>query len=85
MARGVGLDVSQQLLRHGLLVEIRAHQQARAGRRGERHGHRQLRVVAAAETRIGLRPGEVEYELAVGVALAKCRHRGGEPLCCPSA
>src|SRR5882724_3242708 len=80
VARGVGLDVSQQPARNELAVQIGTHQQPRAGCRGEGHCDRQFGVVAAAEARVGLRPGEVEYKLAVGVGFAECRYRGRKSL-----
>ena len=50
-------------------IRTRAQQKSRAGRRREGHGDRELRVVVAAGARVGLRPGEIEYEFAVGVHL----------------
>ncbi len=60
-------------------VEARPHQQARAGGRGEGHAHRQFRVVRTAEVRVGLGPGEIEDELAVGMGLDEGRRGGRQP------
>ena len=57
----------------------RVHQQARPAHRRERHGGKQLRVVLQAVLRIGICPGEIEYELAARVAFAIQRHCAHQP------
>ena len=59
----------QQGGRHGRMIEIPAHEQPRPGRGRERRGDHQFRVVLKTVACIGLRPREIEDELAVGMRL----------------
>ena len=81
MTRGIRLDLLQQSCGGRCLVEIGTDEEARTGRRRERHGDGELRVVAPADSCVGLRPGEIKHELAVGVALGEGRCGGGESRC----
>ncbi len=73
-------DGPDQLAANRRTVQVGSHQQPRAGGRREGNAHGQLRVVVAAEMRIGLGPGEIEDKLAVGMGLDEGRSCRGEAL-----
>src|SRR5262249_30623207 len=69
VGHGVALERVEERAADAGAVELRSHEQARPGRGSERRGERQLRIVAAPEALVGLRPAEVEHEFPVGMAL----------------
>src|SRR6185437_7078278 len=76
----VCLERLEQTLRRRARIESLAHQEARPGCRGERHGDDELRIVTPAMARISLGPGEIEDELTVGVAFDVGRRSRRESL-----
>lgn len=73
-------DLLEKLRRGGGPIQIRPNQEACSGRRREGHRYGQLRVVSPANARIGLSPGEVKHELAIGVRLDEGGRCGRESL-----
>jgi hypothetical protein len=78
---GVKLDFPQKLRGDGGSIQIGANQQTRSGRGRERYRDREFGVVTTAHAAVGLRPGEIKHELAVGMGFHKSRRGGGEPAC----
>ena len=62
----------------GLGLRAVAHQEAAAGRRRERYGDLQLRIIAAAGALIGLGPAAVEHVFTARVALEIAGRRGNQ-------
>jgi len=74
------LELREQPTGQQLAVEIRTHQQARSGGGSERRREREFGVVTPPEALVAPRPGEIEDELAVRVALDEGRGAGREPV-----
>ncbi len=72
-ARGVGFDLLQKTRGGRCAIEVGTNEKARTRRGREGYGDGELRVVAPADSCVGLRPGEIKHELAVGVALDEGR------------
>ena len=64
--------------RAGIRRRVGPHQQSGTRDRGERHREHELGVVGEAVAFVGLRPGEIEHELAEGMRLEEGRRGGGE-------
>ena len=80
VTHGVGFELLEQPRAGRALVEPGAQQQPRCGRGRERSCERQLRIVVTAEALVGLCPGEVEDEFAVGMGLDEGGGGRGKPM-----